>query len=61
MTGGLTPLPPSPPALSEAAEVYFSAIQKIGEQALLSSTSQVLGESLPLPSAHPQGPIGNPK
>ncbi|KFO36684.1 Brain-specific angiogenesis inhibitor 1-associated protein 2-like protein 2 [Fukomys damarensis] len=33
-------------ALSEAAEVYFSAIQKIGEQALQSSTSQILGEML---------------
>ncbi|KAM5288731.1 BAR/IMD domain-containing adapter protein 2-like 2 [Ctenodactylus gundi] len=33
-------------ALSEAAEVYFSAVQKIGEQALQSSTSQILGEIL---------------
>ncbi|XP_031796855.1 brain-specific angiogenesis inhibitor 1-associated protein 2-like protein 2 [Sarcophilus harrisii] len=33
-------------ALSEAAEVYFRAIQKIGEQALQSSTSQLLGEIL---------------
>ncbi|XP_053441852.1 brain-specific angiogenesis inhibitor 1-associated protein 2-like protein 2 isoform X2 [Nycticebus coucang] len=33
-------------ALSEAAEIYFSAIQKIGEQALQSSTSQILGEIL---------------
>lgn len=33
-------------ALSEAAEVYFNAIQKIGEQALQSSTSQILGEIL---------------
>uniref|UniRef100_A0A673UJU6 BAR/IMD domain containing adaptor protein 2 like 2 n=1 Tax=Suricata suricatta TaxID=37032 RepID=A0A673UJU6_SURSU len=33
-------------ALSEAAEVYFKAIQKIGEQALQSSTSQILGEIL---------------
>nr|XP_003470415.1 brain-specific angiogenesis inhibitor 1-associated protein 2-like protein 2 [Cavia porcellus] len=33
-------------ALSEAAEVYFSAIQKIGEQALQSPTSQILGEIL---------------
>nr|KAF6373005.1 BAR/IMD domain containing adaptor protein 2 like 2 [Pipistrellus kuhlii] len=33
-------------ALSEAAEVYFSAIQKIGEQALQSATSQILGEIL---------------
>ncbi|XP_015746682.1 brain-specific angiogenesis inhibitor 1-associated protein 2-like protein 2 [Python bivittatus] len=33
-------------ALSEAADVYFTAIQKIGEQALQSSTSQVLGEIL---------------
>ncbi|XP_036862889.2 BAR/IMD domain-containing adapter protein 2-like 2 isoform X1 [Manis javanica] len=33
-------------ALSEAAEVYFKAIQKIGEQALRSSTSQILGEIL---------------
>lgn len=29
--------------------MYFSAIQKIGEQALQSSTSQILGEGLPLP------------
>ncbi|XP_038612396.1 brain-specific angiogenesis inhibitor 1-associated protein 2-like protein 2 [Tachyglossus aculeatus] len=33
-------------ALAEAAEVYFEAIQKIGEQALQSSTSQMLGEIL---------------
>ncbi|XP_019345273.1 brain-specific angiogenesis inhibitor 1-associated protein 2-like protein 2 isoform X2 [Alligator mississippiensis] len=33
-------------ALSEAAEVYFKAIQKIGEQALQSSTSQILGQIL---------------
>lgn len=35
--------------------MYFSAIQKIGEQALQSSTSQILGEGLPLPldSLHP--------
>ncbi|XP_027449623.1 brain-specific angiogenesis inhibitor 1-associated protein 2-like protein 2 isoform X2 [Zalophus californianus] len=33
-------------ALSKAAEVYFNAIQKIGEQALQSSTSQILGEIL---------------
>uniref|UniRef100_A0A8C6ZPU2 BAR/IMD domain containing adaptor protein 2 like 2 n=1 Tax=Nothoprocta perdicaria TaxID=30464 RepID=A0A8C6ZPU2_NOTPE len=33
-------------ALSEAAEVYFKAIEKIGEQALQSSTSHVLGEIL---------------
>ncbi|EHH20227.1 hypothetical protein EGK_03036 [Macaca mulatta] len=33
-------------ALSEAAEVYFSAIQKIGERALQSPTSQILGEIL---------------
>ncbi|TFJ95461.1 phosphoglyceromutase [Platysternon megacephalum] len=33
-------------ALSEAAEVYFKAIQKIGEQALQSSTSQMLGKFL---------------
>ncbi|XP_072856205.2 BAR/IMD domain-containing adapter protein 2-like 2 [Pogona vitticeps] len=33
-------------ALSEAAGVYFTAIQKIGEQALQSSTSQILGEIL---------------
>ncbi|XP_032692528.1 brain-specific angiogenesis inhibitor 1-associated protein 2-like protein 2 [Lontra canadensis] len=33
-------------ALSQAAEVYFNAIQKIGEQALQSSTSQILGEIL---------------
>ncbi|XP_004700721.1 brain-specific angiogenesis inhibitor 1-associated protein 2-like protein 2 [Echinops telfairi] len=33
-------------ALSEAAEVYFNAIQKIGEQALQSTTSQILGEVL---------------
>lgn len=34
-------------ALSEAAEVYFSAIQKIGERALQSPTSQILGEAPP--------------
>ncbi|XP_062990666.1 brain-specific angiogenesis inhibitor 1-associated protein 2-like protein 2 [Elgaria multicarinata webbii] len=33
-------------ALSEAADVYFAEIQKIGEQALQSSTSQILGEIL---------------
>lgn len=45
---------PSPhTALSEAAEVYFNAIQKIGEQALQSSTSQILGEGLPLPLRPP--------
>ncbi|XP_030402042.1 brain-specific angiogenesis inhibitor 1-associated protein 2-like protein 2 [Gopherus evgoodei] len=33
-------------ALSQAAEVYFKAIQKIGEQALQSSTSQMLGQIL---------------
>ncbi|XP_035128375.1 BAR/IMD domain-containing adapter protein 2-like 2 isoform X3 [Callithrix jacchus] len=33
-------------ALSEAAEVYFNAIQKIGERALQSPTSQILGEIL---------------
>ncbi|XP_012788688.1 brain-specific angiogenesis inhibitor 1-associated protein 2-like protein 2 [Sorex araneus] len=33
-------------ALSQAAEVYFSAIQKIGEQALKSPASQILGEIL---------------
>ncbi|XP_015261457.1 PREDICTED: brain-specific angiogenesis inhibitor 1-associated protein 2-like protein 2, partial [Gekko japonicus] len=33
-------------ALCEAADVYFTAIQKIGEQALQSSTSQILGEIL---------------
>ncbi|XP_058164784.1 BAR/IMD domain-containing adapter protein 2-like 2 [Dasypus novemcinctus] len=33
-------------ALSQAAEVYFNAIQKIGEQALQSPTSQILGEIL---------------
>jgi hypothetical protein len=38
-------------ALSEAAEVYFNAIQKIGEQALQSSTSQILGEARPFPIA----------
>ncbi|XP_061438702.1 brain-specific angiogenesis inhibitor 1-associated protein 2-like protein 2 [Rhineura floridana] len=32
--------------LAEAADVYFTAIQKIGEQALQSSTSQILGEIL---------------
>lgn len=46
------PLPPlSSPlltALSKAAEVYFKAIEKIGEQALQSSTSHVLGKALPL-------------
>lgn len=31
-------------ALCEAADVYFTAIQKIGEQALQSSTSQILGK-----------------
>lgn len=43
----------SPPllslALSEAADVYFTAIQKIGEQALQSSTSQILGKMLAFP------------
>lgn len=43
---GTGPVPSSHAALSEAAEVYFSAIQKIGEQALQSSTSQILGEIL---------------
>uniref|UniRef100_A0A8C9U7X7 BAR/IMD domain containing adaptor protein 2 like 2 n=1 Tax=Serinus canaria TaxID=9135 RepID=A0A8C9U7X7_SERCA len=33
-------------ALSKAAEVYFKAIEKIGEQALQSSTSHMLGEIL---------------
>ncbi|KAM3832583.1 BAR/IMD domain-containing adapter protein 2-like 2 [Vipera latastei] len=33
-------------ALSEAADVYFTAIRKLGEQALQSSTSQILGEIL---------------
>lgn len=33
-------------ALSEAADIYFKAIQKIGEQALQSSTSQILGQIL---------------
>ncbi|XP_030311153.1 brain-specific angiogenesis inhibitor 1-associated protein 2-like protein 2 isoform X1 [Calypte anna] len=33
-------------ALSKAAELYFKAIEKIGEQALQSSTSHVLGEIL---------------
>ncbi|XP_035195189.1 brain-specific angiogenesis inhibitor 1-associated protein 2-like protein 2 isoform X1 [Oxyura jamaicensis] len=33
-------------ALSKAAEVYFKAIEKIGEQALQSSTSHKLGEIL---------------
>ncbi|XP_010181992.1 PREDICTED: brain-specific angiogenesis inhibitor 1-associated protein 2-like protein 2 [Mesitornis unicolor] len=33
-------------ALSKAAEVYFKAIEKIGEQAMQSSTSHVLGEIL---------------
>lgn len=46
---GATPIPCPHAALSEAAEVYFNAIQKIGEQALQSSTSQILGEALPLP------------
>lgn len=56
--------PFSPAALSEAAEVYFSAIQKIGEQALQSPTSQILGEALPStvpPFSHRAGsllPIG---
>uniref|UniRef100_A0A663E7U1 BAR/IMD domain containing adaptor protein 2 like 2 n=1 Tax=Aquila chrysaetos chrysaetos TaxID=223781 RepID=A0A663E7U1_AQUCH len=35
-------------ALSKAADVYFKAIEKIGEQALQSSTSHVLGKALPL-------------
>ncbi|KFP10237.1 Brain-specific angiogenesis inhibitor 1-associated protein 2-like 2, partial [Egretta garzetta] len=35
-------------ALSKAAEVYFKAIEKIGEQALQSSTSHVLGKAHPL-------------
>ena len=53
--------PALPAALSEAAEVYFNAIQKIGEQALQSSTSQILGEApLPLPLGHPPGPAGQP-
>lgn len=44
------PYLPSPllTALSKAAEVYFKAIEKIGEQALQSSTSHVLGKALPL-------------
>ncbi|NXP11195.1 BI2L2 protein, partial [Thinocorus orbignyianus] len=33
-------------ALSKAAEVYFKAIEKIGERALQSSTSRMLGEIL---------------
>ncbi|XP_053799576.1 brain-specific angiogenesis inhibitor 1-associated protein 2-like protein 2 isoform X2 [Vidua chalybeata] len=33
-------------ALSKAAEVYFKAVEKIGEQALQSSTSHMLGEIL---------------
>lgn len=33
-------------ALSKAAEVYFKAVEKIGERALQSSTSHVLGEIL---------------
>ncbi|NXC71003.1 BI2L2 protein, partial [Anhinga anhinga] len=33
-------------ALSKASEVYFKAIEKIGEQALQSSTSHVLGKIL---------------
>uniref|UniRef100_A0A493TXM3 IMD domain-containing protein n=1 Tax=Anas platyrhynchos platyrhynchos TaxID=8840 RepID=A0A493TXM3_ANAPP len=39
------------PALENlwAAEVYFKAIEKIGEQALQSSTSHKLGKALPLP------------
>lgn len=42
------PYLPSPllAALSKAAEVYFKAIEKIGEQALQSSTSHVLGKAL---------------
>ena len=31
--------------------MYFNAIQKIGEQALQSSTSQILGETRPFPYA----------
>jgi len=33
-------------ALSKAAEVYFKAVEKIGERALQSSTSHVLGKAL---------------
>lgn len=40
-------------ALSKAAEVYFKAIEKIGEQALQSSTSRVLGKALPLATLCP--------
>ena len=54
---GSGPIPHPHAALSEAAEVYFNAIQKIGEQALQSSTSQILGEALPLP-LHPHSRLG---
>lgn len=50
---GAAPISPPHAALSEAAEVYFSAIQKIGEQALQSPTSQILGKPLPLPLPPP--------
>lgn len=42
--------------------MYFSAIQKIGEQALQSSTSQILGEGLPLPlyPLYPLSPTSTP-
>jgi hypothetical protein len=52
--------PLSPAALSEAAEVYFRAIQKIGEQALQSSTSQILGEVHSSTAHHFLGPGGIP-
>lgn len=57
---GPTRIPCPHAALSKAAEVYFNAIQKIGEQALQSSTSQILGEALPLPPYPPifLGPEG---
>lgn len=49
--GRADPYHPSPlhAALAKAAEVYFKAIEKIGEQALQSSTSHKLGKALPLP------------
>lgn len=52
------PVPSPHAALSEAAEVYFSAIQKIGEQALQSSTSQILGEGLPSSTISPHTCLG---
>lgn len=55
---GTGPVPSPHAALSEAAEVYFTAIQKIGEQALQSSTSQILGEGLPSSALSPHRFLG---